>query len=151
MSASLPRTGWQRRLLDPSGNCTVCYKPVLQPGKTEKKERKLYSNSHRESSEQTLGLTGMQAKQTPDVGWTMALSASPVARQRDTGHKSESSLKPGGKIMIKSLVFIQSHINHKKPKIPRSKCTKTRTTHMYKILRVNRWKGLRFLFTSVHQ
>lgn len=47
MTASLPRTGWQRRLLDQSWNCTVCYKPVLQPDKTEKKERKLYSNSQR--------------------------------------------------------------------------------------------------------
>ena len=79
-------------MLDPSRNSTVYYKPVLQTDRTEKKERKLYGNSNRENLEHMLALTGMQAKQTPDIRWTMAFSAFPVMRRRDTGHNLDPGL-----------------------------------------------------------
>lgn len=54
--------GRQRRLQDPSRNCTAYYKPVLQTHKDE--EEKAVQQQQRENSGQMLRLTGMQGKQT---------------------------------------------------------------------------------------
>lgn len=98
-SASLPGTEGQMRLLDPLRICTLYYKPVLQI--EPKSNRKSCIATVTENSEQMLGLTGMQAKQTSGAGWT----DSPVTRQEQFRLDSELSSEPGRQFRIMNLIL----------------------------------------------